>query len=296
MPRILFVLCLTSWLTLPGAGVHAQDDEEDLEAEAEAEGGEAAAEDPAEAELGTEGDDATTSAEDSDAAAASGTAPTWWVGPYVQGVLVPSFMLKLFLDASPSVFNPAFGATVTHRNAEGFSWILGFGYTGYGFDGPFQISGDPVVDTEYVDSSLGLLHVRGQLMWSANLSETLDFEYGVGIDLGVVLGKMMRSEAWQDAGGAFHPCAGPGNPPVFSGAVPFCEPPTNPLATTNAYDEEGAHYNVEEERVPPIAGSIMLPALALRYTPIPKLAIKLEAAFGILQFSFGLSASYGIGS
>ena len=199
-------------------------------------------------------------------------------------------MLDLFLAESPSVFNASFGATITHRNADGFSWVLGLGYAGYGFDGPFRADGDPVEDTEYLDSSLGLLNVRGMLLWSTDITPQLSFEYGVGIQFGVVLGSLFRSEAYKDAGGEWHACEAAGIPdPVF------CEPTQSGLPT-DPYDAEGAHYHVKEERVPPVAGTIMLPALALRYTPIPQLAIKLEASYDILQFSFGLSVAYGIDS
>jgi hypothetical protein len=210
-------------------------------------------------------------------------------------------MLKLFLAASPSVFNASFGATVTHRNpTDGFSWVLGIGYAGYGFDGPFRANGDPELDTEYLNSSLGFVHARGMLLWSSEISRTLSFEYGVGIELGVVVGELKRSEAYKDAGGNYHACANAGDvrdPLVgsFDPAMRYCEPTTNG-ALSNGYNEEGAHYNVVEKRVPPVAAALMIPALALRYQPIDKLAIKLEAAFGLLQFSFGLSASYGIGS
>jgi hypothetical protein len=216
--------------------------------------------------------------------------PVWWVGPFIDGVIIPGGFLKLFLDEAPTVANPSFGVTISHRDAEGFAWTLGLGYTGYGFDGPFRITGDPEIDTEYVDSSLGLLHVRGQLTWSAEISKKLAFEYGVGVDLGLVLGELKRSEAYLDPNGEYAPCRGDGDPPSSQG---YCEPTTNGQAT-NAFDEEGAHYGVVEERVPPIAGSIMLPVLALRFTPIEKLAIRLEVAYQILQLSFGISAAYGL--
>jgi hypothetical protein len=37
-----------------------------------------------------------------------------------------------------------------------------------------------------------------------------------------------------------------------------------------------------------------IPHLALRYTPDPKVAIKLELAYGIVQLWCGLSVHYGI--
>jgi hypothetical protein len=285
------VVWLLSFMTVLGASTYgfAQDEAEDEESPAAGSDDEAEASPEASPSGDAEaGPDQATKPD----AAASGAAPTWWIGPYIEGVIVPSFMLKLFLDASPTVFTPSFGLTITHRNADGFSWVLGLGYASYGFAGPFRATGDPEADTEYLDSSLGLLHARGMLLWSTEITHGLSFEYGIGIELGVVLGSLIRNEAYKDASGNYHACAAPNNPDPI-----YCELPTNPPPgeLSNRYNMFGAHYGVKEERVPPVAAALMIPALALRFTPIEKLAIKVEAAFGLLQFTFGLSAAYAIG-
>jgi hypothetical protein len=224
-------------------------------------------------------------------------APTWWFGAYLEGVWVPSFMLKLFLSAAPTVGNVGFGITATHRNPEGMSVTLGLGYSGYGFDGPFRIKGDPEDDTEYVSSTLGFLHLRGQLMWSAPIvKDTLTFEYGVGLDLGVVLGQMTRTEAYPNPSGGYQPCASALHPalPIGPSGKPYCELPATLGAATDGYNQHGAQYHVVEKRVPPVALIPMLPALALRYAATRELAIKLDAAFGLMQFVVGVSAAYGV--
>lgn len=262
---------LSAWLlvaTLQPSAVFAQDEEVEEELEEAAE----------EAEP-----------EQQPAAQVPNAPPVWWFGAYLQGAFVPSFMLKLFLDDAPTVSNLGFGVTATHRNKDGMSFVIGLGYAPYSFAGPFRIAGDPDTDTEWLDSSLALLHVRGQMLWSTEIVDnTLSFEYGVGLDVGLVLGEMRRTEAYRDAAGAFQPCVGPATPNAG-----YCDIPQN-LRSTDAYDAYGAHYNVVEERVPPVALIPMLPALALRYTPIPELAIKLDAAFGLMQFAVGLSAAYGV--
>jgi len=257
--------------------VHAQDDSEVAE----------------DAESASSSGDAESAAEhaSSSEAPAPTTPPTWWFGAYLQGAFVPSFMLQLFLDEAPTVANVGFGFTATHRTADGMSLVLGLGYAGYGFDGGYRAKGDPELDTEYLQSTLGLLHLRAQVLWSTDIvKDRLSFEYGVGLDFGVVLGSLTRTEAYRDAAGVYAPCAGPLDP--RGGA--FCELPVTPLARTDAYDQDGAHYGVVEKRVPPVMAIPMLPALALRYTPIRELAIKLDAAFGLMQFSIGLSAAYGV--
>jgi hypothetical protein len=233
-----------------------------------------------------------------EAAALAATPPSWWFGAYAQGVIVPSFMLNLFLGAAPSILDMGFGVTATHRDKAGFSLVMGIGYQSYAFNGPFRIEGDPEEDTEYLSSTLGLLHLRGQMMWSTEIvPNTLSFEYGFGLDIGIVLGQLVRSEAYRTTPGSgdFHKCAGPLNPPYPGpSGQPYCEVPQNVAAGTDAYDQKGAQYNVVEKRVPPIALIPMLPALSLRYTPVRQVALKLDFAFGLMQFSLGLSAAYGV--
>jgi hypothetical protein len=230
------------------------------------------------------------------AAATPEPAPSWWFGAYLEGAWVPSFMLKLFLSDTPTVGNVSYGVTATHRSKDGMSILIGLGYTGYSFDGPFRIKGDPDQDTEYVQSTLGLLHLRGELLWSTPIvQDKLSFDYGVGLDVGVVLGQMLRTEAYRENGnGPFRPCTGPLNPPTPAGlAGPYCELPASG-GLTDGYNQHGAQYHVVEKRVPPVALVPMLPVLALRYTPLRELAFKLHAAFGLLQFAVGVSAEYGV--
>jgi hypothetical protein len=287
MRRVLWLVCFATWLGVSTSSF-AQDEAEDEASESADEAADDSSEGASDGDQGQLSEDDAKPSEA--AAAASGAAPVWWVGPYVEGLIVPSFLLNIFLAESPTVFNASFGATITHRNADGFSWVLGLGYAGYGFDGPFRAKGDPEQDTEYLDSSLGLLHVRGMLLWSTNITQQLAFEYGVGIQLGVVLGELIRTEAYKDASGNYHACVQQLVPDLV-----YCEPTLPPGIATNKYNEDGAHYHVKEERVPPVAAALMIPALALRYQPIDKLAIKLEASFGLMQFAFGVSAAYGLG-
>lgn len=231
-----------------------------------------------------EGEDEGEEDEDEDEASEDSGPRTWFFGPYFRFVLVPAFIPQLFLDEAPTVANPAFGVNATRRG-EPVHIVLGLGYTGYSFEDPFRASGDPVTDTEWVESNLGLIHATASLLWDTELSEQFGFEYGFGADLGIVTGELVRTEAYPTGGGGYAPCIGPLNPPT---APPgYCEP------GAVAYDQNGAHYNVVEERVPPIALVPMIPHLALRYTPASEWVVKAEVAYGIVQFWFGISAAYG---
>lgn len=250
------------------------------EASSEAEGGDESASDDEKAG-GDEGKGDETTAAD----AAPKGPRSWFFGPFGRYVIVPAFMLELFLEQAPTLGNGSVGIIADHRSADGPTLEIGIGYTGYGFDGPFQAKGDPETDTEWLESNLGLVHLTGSVLWHSDIASKLSFEYGVGLDLGIMTGQMKRTEAYK-VGGEFHKCA------TYDPTSSYCEPPTNLVAGTDAYDEEGAHYGVIEKRVPPIGGGFMLPHLALRWEPIPELAAKVEFAYGIVQLWFGLSVAY----
>ncbi len=217
----------------------------------------------------------------------------WSFGPYFRLVVVPSFMLKLFVDLAPTPTDPAFGVTATYRTADGSpNFEMGIGYAAYAFHGPFRAkNGDPN-DTEWIDSGLGLVHLTGSILWEAPIvKDTLGFQYGVGLDLGVVTGSLKRTEAYQQANGAWAKCTAPGIPSPLT-----CQAPQHvPLGTTpytDPYDVKGEQYNVTQKGLPPVMAFPMLPRLGLRYSPIPDLWVRLDAAYGIAQFWFGLSAAY----
>jgi hypothetical protein len=266
-----------------GSPVAAQDDEAAIDDEAAA-----AADESGDAASG-EGDgeaapDGATAAEPEAAAAGS---HAWSFGPYVRFVIVPSFMLNLFLDLSPTVANAAFGATATYHTDGGPSFDMGIGYTSYAFSGPFRKKGGDPGETEWVQSDLGLVHLTGSILWEAKISEPLAFQYGLGLDVGIVTGSLRRTEAYQKVGGGWAKCAGPNAPRGI-----YCLPPLTTLGPTDPANKDGEQYNVKDTGIPPVFGLPMLPQLALRYTPIPELVLRVQAAYGIAQFWFGLSAAY----
>lgn len=228
-------------------------------------------------------------AEASSAALAPAPPPadrSWSFGPYLRYVVVPAFMLELFLDLAPTTGNAAFGATARYRSKDGSAGFeLGLGYASYAFQGPFRTKGGELNDTEWVESSLGLVHVTGSVVWETQLSSQFAFEYGVGLDFGIVTGEFKRTEAYQGADGLFGKCPGPLTNPL-------CRPALTPGAFSDPPSVKGEQYNVIDDGVPPVIGLPMLPRLALRYEPIPDLAVRVEGAYGIAQVWFGISAAY----
>jgi hypothetical protein len=218
--------------------------------------------------------------------------PKWFFGAFTRMVAVPTFMLELFLDAAPGVVNASGGALVNYVS-DSFIVEFGLGYTSYHFAGPYRAKGDPETDTEYVDSTLGMVHLTGSMLWDAQFHKMFALEYGFGLDFGVITGSMKRTEAYPTGGGDYAACNSPLNPGnVSSTGLPYCEP-TQSGADSDAYDADGAHYGVTEERVPPVMALPMIPHLALRFTPHRQVAVKLDFTYGIVQFTLGVSALVG---
>lgn len=286
------VVALALTLSTP-AFVAAQDDEEESsfeegDEEAPSEAGEPA-EDHAESdpEAGDEGAEPAV-----DDAAASDAPRKYYFGLYARYQIVPSFVLRMFLDEAPTVSNFAPGGLVVNfwdPLGGGPSFQVGIGYSSYSFDGPFRATGDPAVDTEYLKSSLGLVHLTGSILWNTPIIEkVLTFEYGLGIDFGIVTGSLIRNEARLDASGNYVPCTSKNDP--FDPLHTYCGFPTPPTLETNSADENGEHYNVKAN-IPPVFAFPLLPHLALRYEPINGLAFKFETGL-FPVFWLGLNAAY----
>jgi outer membrane protein OmpA-like peptidoglycan-associated protein len=220
----------------------------------------------------------------------------WWLGAYFRHLEVPGFILDAFLEKAPEISNNGFGLVGTYRTGEGLNIEIGVGYMPLEFEGPLLAPGNPDTDTELATSDLGFFHLTGSVLWDIEFHSTVALEIGVGLDLGLLSGDVVRNEAYLD-GGEYRPCAGPGNPGTRLNPLD----PTSPLycntemVTTDPGDE-GEHYNVKEDAIPPFFAVPMLPRVGLRIQPFKYLAIKAEAAFGIYAWWVGVSlhGSFGM--
>lgn len=231
-------------------------------------------------------------------------ASQWFLGAYYRHAWVPSAMLKPFFERGADISNDGFGVVASHVSKSGMIAEFGLGYLPYHFSGMFNARGSLIEDTEHVVSTLSLLHLTASLLWPIELHRTLFLDLGLGVDLGLILGSLHRTDAYPSHG-SFHTCHGPLDPDITGPdrdvdgkPIPYCaqayDNDGNPRAS-NPADVVGAHYNTKENRIPPVMLVPMLPHLALRFMPLPNLAIKLEAAYGIAQFWIGASVHVGFG-
>lgn len=228
----------------------------------------------------------------------------WFVGAYYRHAWVPSLMLKPLFERAAGINNHGFGLSVSHASRGGGTVELGLGYQAYHFEGAFNPNDAAVEDTEYVQSNLALVHFTGSLLWPIPIHRKVIFDLGIGLDFGLVTGNLRRTEAYP-RDGAFHPCEGALNPGIVGpdadaqgDPIPYCEQAydsSGARAETSGATVSGAHYNDAETRVPPLMLVPMLPHMALRFLPSDRVAIKLEAAFGLVQFWLGASIHIGLG-
>jgi outer membrane protein OmpA-like peptidoglycan-associated protein len=116
-------------------------------------------------------------------------------------------------------------------------------------------------------------------------------------------GDMIRNEAYREdeTTDEFRDCIGPGDP-GFRGPLPpdapvgaMAELYCNTEMIADSSDDEGEHYNIKQD-LPPVFALPMLPRVGLRFEPVDFLAIKAEAAFGIVAWWVGASIHFRLGA
>jgi hypothetical protein len=219
----------------------------------------------------------------------------YFVGAFYRHMFIPQFLLNLFTERSSGSDFPAFGAEFTYRK-DGFSAIGSLWLARPEGNGPFRANGDPIEDTEWVQTDMWAVFVSGTFLWSTSFTDWFAIEYGVGVGLGVIIGDVYRTEAYPTSGpdDGYVACAGPGNPDGR-----FCEPGAVSVPRGQLQCADGmGHYNCREGQwseggdVPNVVPWLAIPHLGLRFKPIKQLQLKVEGGFG-LGFFMGFSAAYG---
>lgn len=230
---------------------------------------------------------------------------------------IPEWMLGGYgIESGPAVTMPAgFGAELAFRRS-GFQVSANVGYTKMALDGAYQLKGDSLADTEWLEGSFKLLNLTAVVTWSTSFADWFALEYGLEAGIGLVFGDLYRSEAVYQNGG-WSKCdtwaSQRDSGPLFNEDFPnptaaeemFCEPPIpddpdDPPPSTNAADEEGAHYGVKAKRglmnggVPNVV-PILGPRLSLRFKPIHQIVIRVDVPLPVIPFGIqgGVTAQYG---
>lgn len=244
-----------------------------------------------------------------------------FAGAMVRALVVPTFIQNIFVAGGETPINGGFGLFFNYRR-NAFNVILEAYYQSFYAEGYYRAQDDPVTETEFIRSRLGVVMGNIGFGWAFDITDWLAFELGFGIGLGGVIGDLYRQEAVQGPSGQWQPCTGPDGVSIGTG---FCEGPIEARSAEGRLDDRrrrGGTYQLThacnysrdpatgaeippgpgscpnphyfgEGGVPPIFFNIDLPRLALRIKPIHQLQIRLEGAYNLYGFSFGSSVGYG---
>jgi len=219
----------------------------------------------------------------------------FFLGGFGRAVIIPAFMQGPFVDG-PGIdgFNAGAGLTFNWRR-NNFNVMAQVWWNGAEGEGYFRAQGDPAQDTEFIDANLGVVFINAAFLWSFPVTDWFAFELGFDLGIGFIYGELIRTEAHETSTGSgeFQTCVGPGNP-----AGVYCEAIRDPAA--NCYAANDGHYNCSEPNwltedgdLPFVFPWVSVPHLAVRFKPIHQFQIRIDGGWGLYNFFFGGSLSYG---
>lgn len=220
-----------------------------------------------------------------------------FVGLRYRGNIVPKFMLNAFVDEGGTIYSNSIGAELDIRK-DGFSFIPALTFTELGTgDLLFKQKDRPDIAANYslVNSSMKVIYATADLLWSTKVAKNVDFEYGVGLGLGVVFGDLVNNWLQEDPNGQLTSETGKRLSPCAT---------VLPAGTgCNARD----HQNSDVDKVgnytekdwfsggsKPVFFPWITPQVGVRVKPIKQFVGRIGLGFGLTGPWFGLSGEYGL--
>jgi hypothetical protein len=231
----------------------------------------------------------------------------YFFGVRYRGDVIPKFVINAFVDGGSTIYSNAVGLELDSRK-DGFSTVFNLTLQNYNTGDLLFLQKDKVTTANnysVVNSSLNAIYAAVDLLWSVPLDSQhhWDFEYGIGVGLGVVFGALHDDWVYGGASGA-------------AGATgPYYDPATNQHFTqcqTVNSDPNGncttaAHSNASVAKVgnyseqagivgpkPILFPMINFPDIGIRYKPVKTFEARLGLGFSLTGFWFGISGDYGL--
>jgi hypothetical protein len=232
---------------------------------------------------------------------------------------MPSWAIEWGVESAPSIGSSgSFFGEFAYRK-DGFQITADVGWVKFHMKGPFQLSGDPPADTEWLNGPFNMLTASATFTWSTSFTDWMSLDYGVEAGILFLFGDLTRTEAYRDHNGKWQKCPGWVDPADPNHADPtrnqvaltdpgqlngYCAPPLGknggaPPPTNNA-DEDGEHYGVKANKGlfnkgVPHALPVLGPRISLRFKPIHQLVLRVDVPLPVFPFGFmgGLAAQYG---
>jgi hypothetical protein len=210
------------------------------------------------------------------------------LGVRYRGLLIPQAVLNWFLEGGETVYVHGFGPEFALRDGK-TEYILSAWVALYGM-GPVAIKGssDDEFAWEIVESDIKSIYLTADYLGHAPLARGLELSYGGGAGIGILFGKLGRTQATLEPGGT----AGDAADYVPCRAVDDPDP--------SYCDDFNDHYNgyVEPNWFEGGTKPVLFPWLAgqvgLRYQPHEKFVGRLDLGLGISGLFFGVGADYAL--
>ena len=225
----------------------------------------------------------------------------YFIGARYRGTVIPKFMVNMFVDEGATFYSNMIGIEAEIRK-DHFSLIPALNYVEYGFDPVVFLEKGKSGEGNYsiVHSNLAGIYLTLDMLWSTPVHKNIDFEYGLGVGVGVLFGNIYNNWATQSPqpAGTTNAKASDGSiwyecqtqSPAGSGCDPAKHTSPNP-PKVGGYKEK---MWTDGGSVPNVFLHLALPQLGLRIKPIKNLEMRVQVGFSLTGFWFGLSADGGL--
>jgi hypothetical protein len=225
----------------------------------------------------------------------------YYFGLRYRGDVIPKFIINAFVDGGATIFSNAVGVELDSRK-DNFSTVFGLTLQNYNTGDLLFLQKDkPQTANNYsvINSSLNAIYASVDLLWSVPLDTEhhWDFEYGLGVGLGVVFGALHDNWVYGGVGapGSYYD-------PTTNQHFQQCpnttvDPACNPVNHSNATVSKVGNYSEESGIAGPkpiLFPMINIPQLGLRYKPVKTFEARLGLGFSLTGFWFGISGDYGL--
>jgi len=225
----------------------------------------------------------------------------YFFGIRYRGDVIPKFVIDAFVDGGATIYSNAVGLELDSRK-DGFSTVFNLTLQNYNTGDLLFLQKDkPQTANNYsvINSSLNAIYAAVDLLWSVPLDSAhhWDFEYGLGVGLGVVFGALHDDWVYGGVG-----ATGPYYDPTTNQHFQQCpnttvDPNCTTAAHSNASVAKVGNYSEQAGIVGPkpiLFPMINFPDIGLRYKPVKTFEARLGLGFSLTGFWFGISGDYGL--
>jgi hypothetical protein len=229
-----------------------------------------------------------------------------FLGAQYRAHIVPKFLVEAFVKQGGGLTSHEIGIHYEVRRG-GMSVIPSLSYIEYGTskDILFLEKGKPdgvEGNWSVINSSLKSVNGQVDVLWSAKIDKGVDFEYGLGVGMGVVFDKLMINWVYEDTTGkgqykgnngkTYNQCQtenqGPNPGTSYAGCTKAGHSNAD-VAKVGGYNEP----NWFNGGYKPVLLPVLTPEFGFRFKPSKEFSSRFSFGWGLTGPWFGFSGSYG---